>query len=104
MNSASQVRKLYFDGYNIRLVGANTLQYDTWYHIAVTYDGSRLALYLNGQLVAHFSGYTSGYLRVPLDARARAALRVGRNIVAIHVHQTDGGQYLDLGLDEVITP
>ncbi len=61
-------------------------------------------LYLNGQLVAHFSGYTSGYLRVPLDARARAALRAGRNVLALHVHQTNGGQYLDLGLDEVITP
>ena len=60
-------------------------------------------IYLNGELVAHFSGYSSGYLRIPLDARARSALRVGKNIIAIHVHQTTGGQYIDLGLDEVIS-
>lgn len=61
-------------------------------------------VYLNGQLVGQFSGYTSGYLRIPLGASARAALRAGANLIAIHVHQTTGGQYIDLGLDEVITP
>ena len=61
-------------------------------------------MYLNGQLVGQFSGYTSGYQRIPLGASARAALRKGTNIIAIHVHQTTGGQYIDLGLDEVITP
>jgi len=61
-------------------------------------------VYLNGKLVATFSGYTSGYLRIPLDAAARAALRVGTNTLAVHVHQTRGGQYLDLGIDEVIQP
>lgn len=61
-------------------------------------------VYLNGTLVATFSGYTSGYLRMPLDAAARAALRVGTNTLAVHVHQTRGGQYLDLGIDEVILP
>ncbi len=61
-------------------------------------------VYLNGKLVATFSGYTSGYSRIPLDATARAALKAGRNVLAIHVRQTRGGQYIDLGLDEVITP
>jgi hypothetical protein len=60
-------------------------------------------IYLNGVLVAHLTGYTSGYQRIPLDARARATLRAGTNVVAIHVHQTTGGQYIDLGLDEVIS-
>ena len=61
-------------------------------------------VYLNGQLVGRFSGYTSGYQRIPLEPAARAALRVGINTIAVHVHQTTGGQYIDLGLDEVITP
>jgi hypothetical protein len=61
-------------------------------------------IYLNGQLVAKLSGYTSGYVRIPLDAAARAALHQGSNTLAVHVHQTSGGQYLDLGLDEVIQP
>ena len=61
-------------------------------------------VYLNGKLVATFSGYTSGYSRIPLDATALAALKAGRNVLAVHVRQTRGGQYIDLGLDEVITP
>ncbi|MBK9549727.1 MAG: glycoside hydrolase family 2 [Gemmatimonadetes bacterium] len=61
-------------------------------------------VYLNGKLVATFSGYSSGYMRIPLDATARAALKAGRNVLAVHVRQTRGGQYIDLGLDEVITP
>ncbi|HEX9727908.1 MAG TPA: glycoside hydrolase family 2 TIM barrel-domain containing protein [Gemmatimonadales bacterium] len=59
-------------------------------------------VYLNGQLVLRLDGYTTGYRRIPLDATALAVLRTGRNVLAIHVHQTRGGQYIDLGLDEVI--
>jgi hypothetical protein len=61
-------------------------------------------IYLNGVLVAHLGGYTSGYVRIPFDARALAALKAGTNTLAVHVHQTTGGQYIDLGIDEVIPP
>ncbi|MCP9496209.1 MAG: hypothetical protein MSG64_17310 [Pyrinomonadaceae bacterium MAG19_C2-C3] len=44
--------KLYFFGFNNDLAGTTTLQPDTFYHAAVTYDGSTLNLYLNGQLEA----------------------------------------------------
>jgi Glycosyl hydrolases family 2, sugar binding domain/Glycosyl hydrolases family 2/Glycosyl hydrolases family 2, TIM barrel domain len=59
-------------------------------------------IYVNGKLVATLKGYTTGYMHIPLNATARAALRVGPNLLAVHVHQTRGGQYIDLGLDEVI--
>jgi len=42
--------KLYFFGYDNDLAGATTLQPDTWYHAAVSYDGATVRLYLNGQL------------------------------------------------------
>ncbi|HEY3934118.1 MAG TPA: glycoside hydrolase family 2 TIM barrel-domain containing protein [Gemmatimonadales bacterium] len=61
-------------------------------------------LYLNGVLVAQLPGYTSSYVRIALDDHARALLRQGDNVLAVHVHQTRGGQYIDLGLDEVIAP
>jgi Glycosyl hydrolases family 2, sugar binding domain/Glycosyl hydrolases family 2, TIM barrel domain/Glycosyl hydrolases family 2 len=70
-----------------------------YWHIAHDEDAD---LYLNGVLVGQFSGYTTGYVRLPLDARARAALQPGRNVLAMHVHQTTGGQYADAGIDAVI--
>ena len=61
-------------------------------------------VYLNGELVATLSGYTSGYVRVPLDAHAKTLLRAGNNTLAVHVHQTTGGQYIDIGLEDRIRP
>ncbi len=90
---------------------------DIWLRRAFTFDGGAgdalvwrihhdedAEVYLNGVLVLKVPGYTSGYCRVGFDSAARAALRVGRNIIAVHVHQTSGGQYIDLGIDEVTTP
>ena len=61
-------------------------------------------VYLNGELVAQLSGFTAGYVRVPLDTRAKGLLRTGSNTLAMHVHQTTGGQYADLGLDDLTEP
>jgi hypothetical protein len=58
-------------------------------------------VYLNGKLIAEFEGYTSGYLRIALDNEAGAVLRPGLNYLAVHCHQTTGGQYIDVGLVEV---
>jgi hypothetical protein len=55
-------------------------------------------LYLNGQRVLELRGYTTDYDTVPLSGDAAAALRTGRNIMAIHCRQTGGGQYVDVGL------
>lgn len=55
-------------------------------------------VYVNGQRVAVLSGYTTEYEEVELPEEARRALRPGRNILAVHCHQTGGGQYIDLGI------
>ena len=61
-------------------------------------------LYLNGQPAATMRGYTSDYVRMPLDANAIALLHPGANMLAVHVHQTTGGQYVDVGLEDRIQP
>lgn len=55
-------------------------------------------VYLNGQLAAKATGYAHGYDNYPLLAGAAATLKPGRNILAVHCHQTTGGQYIDAGL------
>jgi hypothetical protein len=55
-------------------------------------------VYLNGRLVADLEGYSRGYHLVELDSEATALLSPGRNLLAIHVRQTDGGQFIDAGI------
>ena len=59
-------------------------------------------VYINGQLVAKLEAYTTSYIRVTLDEKARKTLKAGSNCIAIHCRQTTGGQYIDAGLVDVI--
>jgi len=58
-------------------------------------------VFINGVLAARVSGFTTEYVEVPLTPAGRAALRAGRNVIAVHCRQTGGGQYIDVGLVEV---
>jgi putative heme-binding domain-containing protein len=57
-------------------------------------------IYLNGVLAARLTGFGSDYDEVTISEEARAALRSGQNILAVHCHQTGGGQYIDVGIVE----
>ena len=58
-------------------------------------------VYLNGVLAAEVSGYSTSYESVAIQDKALAALHGGKNLIAIHCHQTTGGQYIDAGIDAV---
>ena len=55
---------------------------------------------MNGKLVQTFPGYTQSATLVPLSKASLEALRTGKNVIAVHCRQTDGGQYIDLGILE----
>jgi len=57
--------KLYFYGNFDDLAGITTIQPNTWYHAAVTYDGTTVVLYLNGVVEAT---KTTTSLNTVLDA------------------------------------
>jgi hypothetical protein len=59
-------------------------------------------VYINGVLAARVVGYTTDYVEVPLTPEGRQALKAGTNVIAVHCHQTGGGQYIDAGLVEVV--
>jgi len=55
-------------------------------------------VYINGMLAASATGYTADYAALPMSAAARAALKPGPNLIAVHCHQTIGGQVIDVGI------
>jgi hypothetical protein len=83
---------------------------DIWLRREITLDAKQLGdllllvhhdedfeLYINGVLAAKRNGFTSEYEEISLNAAGRKALKPGVNLIAIHCHQTSGGQYIDAG-------
>jgi hypothetical protein len=59
-------------------------------------------VYINGVLALKISGYSTDYELAAMTPEARAALRAGRNTIAIHCHQTNGGQFIDVGIVDLV--
>ena len=59
-------------------------------------------VYLNGVLAATIPAYNSDYANVPMTDAGRASLKPGDNVIAAHVHNTTGGQGIDIGLTEAV--
>jgi putative heme-binding domain-containing protein len=55
-------------------------------------------IYINGVLAARLQGFVSDYDEIPISDEACAVLRPGKNLLAVHCHQTGGGQYIDVGI------
>ena len=59
-------------------------------------------IYVNGVLALKVGGYSTNYGEYPLTNLGQKALRIGANTIAVHCHQTTGGQYIDVGIIELI--
>ncbi|WP_200976698.1 glutaminase family protein [Echinicola sp. 20G] len=61
-------------------------------------------VYLNGVLAYEKEGWVSSPATLAIKEEAKKALKVGRNVMAIHCENTAGGAFLDAGLVEVLPP
>lgn len=60
-------------------------------------------VYLNGVFLMHLPG-AERYEIIELPDSARAALKSGRNLIAIHCHDTGGDSYIDAGFVTLSNP
>ena len=59
-------------------------------------------LYINGVPAASGTGYLTVYKTFDISPDAKAAIKYGQdNLIAVHVIQTGGGQYIDVGIATV---
>jgi hypothetical protein len=59
-------------------------------------------VYINGVQALAMRGYITEYVPQPLDAKALAAVKPGKNVIAVHCKQTGGGQYIDVGVSRLV--
>ncbi len=66
------------------------------------YHDEDCEVYINGVLASERTGYVTNYTPIQISSEAKSALILnGTNTIAIHCHQTTGGQYIDAGLSTV---
>ncbi len=62
-------------------------------------------IYVNGVLAATQRGFTTGYVTMGIRHSARELLKPNATVtLAVHCHQTSGGQNIDVGLANVASP
>ena len=62
-------------------------------------------LFINGVQAAAVTGFTTSYAFTPMTtAGQNAAISNGNNVLAVHCHQTAGGQYIDTGIFDLVPP
>ena len=65
--------------------------------LKMTHDDN-IEVYLNGEQVYSHQGWVDNFKYIPLDDAVKAKLKKGKNVLAIHIANTAGGQYIDAGL------
>ncbi|WP_020472138.1 glycoside hydrolase family 2 protein [Zavarzinella formosa] len=59
-------------------------------------------IFINGVSAASLKGFSVDYGLVPVGEAGRKALKTSKNVIAVSCKQTTGGQYIDVGLIELL--
>jgi len=71
-------------------------------HLRIHHDEDA-QVFVGGVKVADFKGYLTEYQNRPMNEKARSAVKPGaRAVIAVHCRQTRGGQFIDVGLVDLV--
>jgi hypothetical protein len=59
-------------------------------------------VYVDGMLATQVTGYGTDYEPVTMKPKAQGLLKPGKHLLAVHCKQTSGGQYIDVGLTDLM--
>ncbi|MBN2329784.1 MAG: beta-galactosidase [Candidatus Omnitrophica bacterium] len=65
--------------------------------LAIHYD-NETSVYINGKLIWNRKRWNDGYEGFDITEKLRGALKKGENLIAVHCHQDDGGQFIDAAI------
>ena len=66
-------------------------------NLRINHDDN-IDLFLNGVKVYNCNCWTGKYVYIPIDEKIKEVLKKGKNVIAAHIKNTKGGQWLDIGL------
>ena len=68
----------------------------------IVYHDEDVEIYVDGILASQEGGFTTQYVPLEIGREARAVMKPGAKVlIAVHCHQTEGGQGIDVGLGDV---
>ncbi|GAA5118217.1 hypothetical protein GCM10023212_08390 [Luteolibacter yonseiensis] len=67
----------------------------------IAHHDEDIEVYINGVLAAGATGFNEGYEIIPFTKDGKAAIKPGKNVIAVHCHQTGGGQYVDVTIADI---
>jgi hypothetical protein len=70
----------------------------------VVHHDEDVEVYFNGVLAFKAPGFITDYEETSISKEALAALKPGKNVIAVHCKQTTGGQYVDVGIVDIKKP
>ena len=70
--------------------------------LARMYHDEDAEVYVNGVLAVSTKGFNGTYDEFPVAADALKTLKTGKNVLAVKCKQVRGGQFIDVGLVEII--
>ncbi|MEI6535271.1 MAG: sugar-binding domain-containing protein [Verrucomicrobiaceae bacterium] len=92
-------------------IGTKWTSGDIFFRKTFEYDGGEIKkgalvilydedteVYVNGQKIFGAEKFITQYQLYPVTELLKKALKKGANTIAVHTHQTSGGQYIDLAL------